>query len=129
MSSRKAKHQIFMFRAECQLDVFRFLVRLREMGWYISQLIFTPNEQPEVIIRVQGKYSVATLNNLRDTAERLVDCHVIYETLNYAEDYNGERYFPPSAWAPTVEVKSVYLGGEKIARQSALDTEFKAVKS
>jgi hypothetical protein len=63
----------------------------------------------EVSLRVvrDGGTSSARLSNLRSVAADIVDCHVIYESLDYAKGFTGERYYPCSKRIARLVVKSV----------------------
>jgi hypothetical protein len=105
---------LFAFRAECSVDTWYFLVRLSEMGqFWVKELKLShigtggtkghPDCHVEVgILKVNSKFGPgepyhipATLSELRRAAGERVDCHVIAESLNYAEKFTGARYYTP----------------------------------
>lgn len=112
---------MFKFYGETTGDIFQFLVRLYERGDFhvplLSYSVVDGVGGANVTLRVlkvnpnrgsDGPYHVpATLSELREAAADLVDCHYIYESLNYAQDFTGERYHPYSKREPRLVVKSV----------------------
>ena len=100
---------VYMFRAERQIDALRFLFRLCEAGCNLSQVTWLSTENyTEVMIRVSRdpSYKRPTLNAMLFQAEQIIGCEAIYETLNYAHEYTGERYLEPSEHEPNTEIKS-----------------------
>lgn len=111
----------FKFRAETTVDVWKFLVRLYERGMFFVKNLNLSHGEPEPGIhdacvvemevfkvnpqhRMGQPYHVAaTLEELRAAAADIVDCHVIHESLNYADQYDGERYYTP--WMSNPEYK------------------------
>lgn len=71
---------VFSFRAECSVDVRRFLAGLTEVGIAAeaSQSPVSGVPGPDVAVELQAS---ATLEQLRLVARRVEDCHVIVQTL------------------------------------------------
>jgi hypothetical protein len=105
----------FKFRAETSDDVWNFLVRLYEQRqFFVKELTLTSIEvergsysgcEVELEVRkVNPKFRetgqpfhiAATLDELRTAAAGTENCHVIHESVNYADQYDGERYYVPS---------------------------------
>ena len=77
----------YKFQAECRPDVGRFLKRFVEYD--------TINISTEGFIfgcEVQ-MVSVKTIDEIREHMKKIVDGHVMIESLNYANEYTGERWF------------------------------------
>lgn len=71
---------IFSFRAECSVDVRRFLAGLTEVGieTEASQSPVSGLSGPDVAVELQA---TTTLEELRIVARRVEDAHVIVQTL------------------------------------------------
>lgn len=103
----------FKFRAETTVDVWGFLVRLYERGmFFVKDLKLSHHElEPGIyagcdvemeVLKVNPQHGMgqpyhvaASLEELRAAAADMVDCHVVHESLNYADQYDGERYYTP----------------------------------
>lgn len=75
----------YKLRAECQLDLAHFLQGVpvnsfaaESSAWSDMTATFT---------------STLSLGEIRSELSKIVDGHVMLESLNYAERYTGERYF------------------------------------
>jgi hypothetical protein len=124
---------LFACRAEVSGDIWKVLVRLNELGqFWIKELkvyvgeggyegfpdcrvelrVFKVNPKVDQTTHSKGNprlpYHVpATLGELRRAAGDIVDCHIIFETLDYAERITWERYCQPEKInMPQLEVKS-----------------------
>jgi hypothetical protein len=112
--------KMFKFRAETTSDVFKVLFRLYELDdhVYVSSVAMTTDPQfgeAEVTMRVVRRNPAGVdpyhvdmpLEDIRKAIGEIVDCHVISQSLNYAELYTGERYHPAYGSARR-EVKSYF---------------------
>ena len=85
----------FKFRAETIIDITNllniraFLVNMRKITIEADEF-----NMPDVDVTM-FTYGHCSLENLRNTIVEsgVDDLHVIIETLNYADDYTGERYY------------------------------------
>ncbi len=66
----------------------------------VEMEVFKVNPQHRIN---KNDHVAATLEELRAAAADIVDCHVIHESLNYADQYDGERYYTP--WMSNPEYK------------------------
>lgn len=79
----------YKFRAECSEDVDAF--KKLFVGKYSSMNITTPLfPLPDVLVEME---SIETLTTIRDTMDRVQDGHVMVESLNYADEYTGDRWY------------------------------------
>ena len=80
----------YKFRAECQHDVDEFKALLDEVDQ--KRLVIIPDSMglPDVDCDLQSHLS---LHELRELMGQVVDSHVMVESLNYAADYTGDRWF------------------------------------
>lgn len=107
MDAEVKSPMLFKFRAECVSDVFRVMFRLIESeylkAWVPSFAMevdrqFGEAEVTAKIVRVNPArtkvpYHIPVpLETVRKMFGEIVDCHVISQTLDYAERYTGERY-------------------------------------
>lgn len=79
----------YKFRAECQVDVDRFIALLDRTSvpsW--EWALFREDGYPDVTVIFQ---SDAPIGVLRYAAARVVDGHVMAETLELEGEYTGER--------------------------------------
>lgn len=77
----------FKMRAECQADLGRFLTEVGVIS-FNATLIKSgfPDVEAEFI-------AYGDLNSLRIELAKIVDGHVMLESLNYSDKYTGERYY------------------------------------
>jgi hypothetical protein len=82
---------IYKFRAECLPDVTRFIAHL----WKGCQLVWiridAAPDKPDCTVEI--KITATDLEEIRTNIARFRDCHVMFESLNTAENYTGERWF------------------------------------
>lgn len=107
--SQQPSYIAFRFRAECESDVHLFLSAI---GWEVLEVDISAepniNEQGfnrpfpdrDVSMKLAGNL---TLENLRWVAEQLTDCHVIADTIQLSEKYDGERLYGEYSAAEPVQ--------------------------
>src|ERR1700681_3699772 len=125
---------LFACRAETSGDIWKVLVRLYELGefwikelrvWHVGEggyegfpdcrvelRVFKVNPKGDQTTHSQVNpglpYHVpATLGELRRAGGAIFDCHIIFESFDYAERITWERYYQPEKInEPQFEVKS-----------------------
>jgi hypothetical protein len=75
----------FKFRAECLIDVERFISRLDSLGWLNITMM---NQFPDCYVTF---YSERRLDELRAIIRDVPDGHVMLQTIQPAALYTGER--------------------------------------
>ena len=77
----------YKFRAECKTDAFKLIDLLTDVVEYNIEPLIT--ELPDVEITVETKET--TLDELRNTMQKITDGHVMVQTVMPVEKYTGER--------------------------------------
>ena len=78
----------YKFRAECRADVDEFLKHLKKQ---IIKHSITQNEMfPDCVVEFSSRSDIDYFRRCMKTIE---DGHVMYESLNYASEYTGERHY------------------------------------
>lgn len=78
----------YMFRAECISDVYEFRKLFKD------QIISINTTQDPMFPDVDVEFtSEASLHEIRRCMEKITDGHVMLETVNFASEYTGERYY------------------------------------
>lgn len=81
----------YKFRAECTNDVDRFIDLLKTVqDSFISIERKLDPEFTEVDVEFS---SMLNIDEIREIIRNLDDGHVMIETLNYAHEYTGDRYY------------------------------------
>ena len=91
----KNKEFDYKFKAECQVDVDKlkklmneeFIVTKDESGFPAEQ-----SSDRSVDVDVEFK-SDKSIDEIRNIMKKIQDGHVMYESLNYADKYTGDRYY------------------------------------
>lgn len=80
----------YKFRAECAIDVARFIVLGSDGEHKAARLRVTPDSTglPDCVVEFESDASLETLRGLCDLVP---DGHVMAETISEAEMYTGER--------------------------------------
>lgn len=78
----------YKFRAECSYDVDQFVELFGDQIINIER--HSDPEFPDVDVEFS---SLKDINEVRKIMEKIEDGHVMLESLNYAHDYTGERYY------------------------------------
>lgn len=84
MPSNKYKYE-YKFRAECMTDVYDYMSRYPKR---FEMRTLSGYPDCEVIFE-----SELTIEEIREEMEDIEDSHVMIESLNYAEEYTGDRWF------------------------------------
>jgi len=93
----KMRIQNYKMRAEFRSDVEEWL---KTAGHHVTSVVFIPSTVklfdgsvlPEVGVTFSSPLSLA---DLRKTLKKVVDGHVMLESLNTADAYTGDRYYCP----------------------------------
>ena len=92
----------YKFRAECEQDVIEFFSILNPCGvevfeWEVKEIRIFPDAQSPEGHLVPDKWvtfkTASSLDRLRSVVRRVPDGHVMLESLNYENEYTGQRYF------------------------------------
>jgi len=95
----------FSFRAECESDL-NTLLKNDKFKSNLVEYDYTVDKMglPDVDVTFKSTLDIRTL---REIMETIPDGHVMYQTLNYAKDYTGERYYHgDDSEEDTVEISS-----------------------
>jgi hypothetical protein len=82
------KKNKYRFRAECKDDVSRLIMNIDTPLRAI--IVDESKDFPDVIVDIE---SLESLESLRQIAQEGDDLHVIKETINFKEKYNGVRTY------------------------------------
>lgn len=82
---------VYKFRAECVFDIGKFLSNLWpgcEFVWLKVETI-EQHADAEVTMKIKN----TDLDEIRIALSGVKDGHVMFETVNHAENYNGDRWY------------------------------------
>ncbi len=79
----------YKFRAECIEDVFRLFSIITSK--YIKNFDYKFLSKGFPDVEVEGEFIDINIDELRDYIRKLDDCHVILQTVNYVNEYTGNR--------------------------------------
>ena len=85
----KTKRTKYKMRAECSSDLGRFLMNVTVFSFTADGLTIEGLAVPDMEATFTSNLS---LSQLRSEIAKIEDGHVMLESLNYAEEYTGERY-------------------------------------
>jgi hypothetical protein len=83
----------YKFRAECVSDVEAFKDNLRELGTFslfVKQMQIDGIPVPDVEVELEVD---SNMEQVLDTMRRVVDSHVMIQTLELAANYTGDRVY------------------------------------
>lgn len=91
MDTANEIEDVYKLRAECMADVGEFFANL----WPGCELLWARVDKDEKYpdVKVSMKIKNTDLDELRIALAGIPDGHVMFETVNHAEHYNGERWF------------------------------------
>ena len=79
---------VYRFRAECMQDFIEFLKGSSKIIGFKKYLVTQDGHYPDIEVELDADMP---LEGLRDELRKVIDGHVMVQTIARADDYTGER--------------------------------------